>query len=132
MRLRKSAEPRTGLPLTLVTMSRGFKPALSAAIRLDLDHHGAFGRACGQGSSKVVGHVLRNHADAAAAHFAVADDLLHHRAHHVRGTAKPMPTLLPEGPMMAVLMPISSPARFTSAPPELPGLIEASVWMKSS
>ena len=34
--------------------------------------------------------------------------------------------------MIAVLMPISSPRRLTSAPPELPGLIEASVWMKSS
>src|SRR5437879_2210711 len=33
---------------------------------------------------------------------------------------------------MAVLMPTSSPRAFTSAPPELPGLIAASVWMKSS
>ena len=48
------------------------------------------------------------------------------------GTAKPMPTLPPEGPMIAELMPTSSPRRLTSAPPELPGLIEASVWMKSS
>ena len=48
------------------------------------------------------------------------------------GTAKPMPALLPDGPRMAVLMPISSPARLTRAPPELPGLIDASVWMKSS
>ena len=43
------------------------------------------------------------------------------------GTAKPMPTFPPDGPMMAVLMPTSSPRRFTSAPPELPGLIDASV-----
>jgi len=33
---------------------------------------------------------------------------------------------------MAVLMPISSPLELIRAPPELPGLIEASVWMKSS
>ena len=33
---------------------------------------------------------------------------------------------------MPVLMPMSSPRAFTSAPPELPGLIAASVWMKSS
>src|SRR5881397_3203390 len=33
---------------------------------------------------------------------------------------------------MAVLMPMSSPRALTSAPPELPGLIAASVWMKSS
>jgi hypothetical protein len=48
------------------------------------------------------------------------------------GIAKPMPTLPPLGARMAVLMPTSSPRRLTSAPPELPGLIEASVWMKSS
>ena len=33
---------------------------------------------------------------------------------------------------MAVLMPIRSPLASTSAPPELPGLIAASVWMKFS
>jgi len=48
------------------------------------------------------------------------------------GMAKPMPTLPPLGPMMAVLMPTRFPFRFTRAPPELPGLMEASVWMKSS
>ena len=29
-------------------------------------------------------------------------------------------------------MPTSSPRKFTNAPPELPGLMAASVWMKSS
>jgi len=33
---------------------------------------------------------------------------------------------------IAELMPISWPLRFTRAPPELPGLIAASVWMASS
>ena len=33
---------------------------------------------------------------------------------------------------MAVLMPMRSPLASTSAPPELPKLIGASVWMKSS
>jgi hypothetical protein len=33
---------------------------------------------------------------------------------------------------MALLMPTSSPLRLISAPPELPGLMEASVWMKFS
>ena len=49
------------------------------------------------------------------------------------GTAKPMPWL-PDDPWarMAVLIPINSPRSFTSAPPEFPGLIDASVWMKSS
>ena len=45
------------------------------------------------------------------------------------GTAKPM--VFARG-LIAVLMPITSPARFRSGPPELPGLIAASVWMKSS
>ena len=48
------------------------------------------------------------------------------------GMAKPMPMLPPELLKIAELMPISSPLRLTSAPPEFPGLIDASVWMKSS
>ena len=46
------------------------------------------------------------------------------------GMAKPAPAKEPEFEMMKVLMPISSPCAFTSAPPELPGLIAASVWIK--
>jgi hypothetical protein len=45
------------------------------------------------------------------------------------GTAKPMP--LPVD-VIAVLMPMTLPSMSKSGPPELPGLIEASVWMKSS
>ncbi len=48
------------------------------------------------------------------------------------GIAKPMPMLPPLPERIAELIPTSSPRRFTSAPPELPGLMEASVWMKSS
>ena len=47
------------------------------------------------------------------------------------GIAKPMPCEPPEREKIAVLTPISRPARSTSAPPELPGLIAASVWMKN-
>jgi hypothetical protein len=47
----------------------------------------------------------------------------------VIGIAKPMPCPLET---MAVLMPITRPSRFRSGPPELPGLIEASVWMNAS
>ena len=46
------------------------------------------------------------------------------------GMAKPMPTEPPDCEKIAVLMPTSVPSRSTSAPPELPGLIAASVWMK--
>ncbi len=46
------------------------------------------------------------------------------------GTAKPTPLDEPEREKIAVLMPISSPSMSTRAPPELPGLIGASVWMK--
>ena len=48
------------------------------------------------------------------------------------GMAKPMPTLPPLGARIAVFMPINSPRRLTRAPPELPGLIDASVWIKFS
>ncbi len=45
------------------------------------------------------------------------------------GTAKPMPTEPPVGDRIAVLMPMTSPFMLNSGPPELPLLIEASVWM---
>ncbi len=43
------------------------------------------------------------------------------------GIEKPIPMLPPEGERICELMPISSPAVLTSAPPELPRLIDASV-----
>ena len=43
------------------------------------------------------------------------------------GVAKPMPIEPPDGERIAVLMPITSPCRLNSGPPELPLLIEASV-----
>ncbi len=43
------------------------------------------------------------------------------------GIANPIPWAVVA---VAVLMPITWPAAFTSAPPELPGLIAASVWIK--
>ena len=48
------------------------------------------------------------------------------------GIAKPMPMLPPDDVRICELMPISCPPVLTSAPPELPSLIGASVWMKSS
>ncbi len=45
------------------------------------------------------------------------------------GMAKPMPWPLAT---MAVLIPTTSPLRFTSGPPLFPGLMDASVWIKSS
>jgi len=47
------------------------------------------------------------------------------------GMAKPMPCEPPEREKIAVLRPTRRPLRSTSAPPELPGLIAASVWMKN-
>ena len=44
------------------------------------------------------------------------------------GMANPIPEA---PPTIAVLIPMSCPSTLTSGPPELPGLIEASVWMKS-
>ena len=46
------------------------------------------------------------------------------------GMAKPTPCEPPLREKIAVFTPITSPPRLTSAPPELPGLIAASVWTK--
>ena len=48
------------------------------------------------------------------------------------GMANPIPILPPPRLKMALLMPTTSPRRLMSGPPLFPGLIEASVWMKSS
>ena len=45
------------------------------------------------------------------------------------GTAKPMPALAPDGLAICVFTPMRRPALSRSGPPELPGLIAASVWM---
>ena len=47
------------------------------------------------------------------------------------GTAKPIPLDAPEGEMIIVFIPMSSPAESRSGPPEFPGLMEASVWIIS-
>ena len=46
--------------------------------------------------------------------------------------AKPMPIEPPFGERIAVFTPITRPFMSKSGPPELPRLIAASVWMKSS
>ncbi len=46
--------------------------------------------------------------------------------------ANPMPAKAPLRLAIAVFMPTTSPRAFESGPPELPGLIAASVWMKFS
>ena len=43
-----------------------------------------------------------------------------------------MPTPLPVRDAIQVLMPMTEPSSATSEPPELPGLIDASVWMYSA
>ena len=45
------------------------------------------------------------------------------------GTAKPIPALAPDGLAICVFTPMRRPALSSSGPPELPGLIAASVWM---
>jgi hypothetical protein len=44
----------------------------------------------------------------------------------------PLPTVLPRPVAIAVFMPITSPRMSASGPPEFPGLIAASTWMKLS
>ena len=45
------------------------------------------------------------------------------------GTAKPTPSLAPELVSICWLIPTTLPSLSSSGPPELPGLIEASVWI---
>src|SRR5213082_2302043 len=75
-------------------------------------------------------HVLGDDPDPAADHPAVGDDLGEYPRTMFTGIAKPMPSTPRFLATMAVLMPTSAPLESISAPPELPKLIGASVWMK--
>ena len=57
---------------------------------------------------------------------------LDHRLDHAHGDREADADAAADCEKIAVLMPTSWPRRSTSAPPELPGLIAASVWMKFS
>jgi hypothetical protein len=48
------------------------------------------------------------------------------------GIAKPTPLLVPDSLAICALMPMTWPLRFSSGPPELPGLMAASVWIAPS
>ena len=50
----------------------------------------------------------------------------------LEGMAKPIPTEPPEGEKIAVFTPTTRPSMENEGPPELPRLIDASVWMKLS
>ena len=47
------------------------------------------------------------------------------------GMANPIPMEPPDREKIAVFTPTNRPSMVTSAPPELPGLMAASVWMKN-
>jgi hypothetical protein len=49
----------------------------------------------------------------------------------LEGTANPIPALTPVLEYIAELIPITSPFKFNNGPPELPGLIAASVCIIS-
>ena len=104
-------------------------PAASAgAAAVHAGNPGALGERFGLGLRG-----FRFQTQRAATHFAEGHQLAHDFLARLDGMAKPRPMLpaaLPRGLKLAMLMPTSSPFRLTSAPPELPGLIEASVWMK--
>jgi hypothetical protein len=57
----------------------------------------------------------------------VSEQSIFDRFGHIRGITKLTPSLAPPLERIDVLMPINSPFIFTSAPPKLPGLIEAAV-----
>jgi 8-oxo-dGTP pyrophosphatase MutT (NUDIX family) len=62
---------------------------------------------------------------------AYADQVAATRRMMLTGIAKPNPRLLSLRPEVTImsLIPITSPFRFSKGPPELPGLIDASVWI---
>ena len=82
-----------------------------------------------EGLREVLVHALDDDAEPPARHVPGRESCGRRRFTASMGMAKPMP--LPCG-LMAVLMPTTCPRRLKSGPPLLPGLMLASVWMKSS
>ena len=59
------------------------------------------------------------------------DDVQERRHGPPRQPRRPTPEEVPERDRMKELMPMMSPFMSTSGPPELPGLMAASVWIKN-
>ena len=90
-------------------------------------------RTCEAEAARDVGRDrLDRHAEHAAADLPLSISCVMTLRAMFAGIEKPIPMLPPDGDRICELMPISSPSVLTSAPPELPWLIGASVWMKSS
>ena len=75
---------------------------------------------------------LAGDADVGVLDLAVLAQLLERALDEVTGIAKPTPSLPPEVVSICWLIPITRPSASSSGPPELPGLIEASVWIAPS
>ena len=104
------------------------------AARHDLDDECARARLEAEVREIIARHRLHLHADAPAHDLArsqlrqqLADRVDRHGEADADVAALPPRSLL----MIAVLMPITSPRTLSSGPPELPGLIAASVWIIS-
>jgi hypothetical protein len=76
--------------------------------------------------------ILDAHAEIAAHDLAVLHEAFRDLADEVGGDGEADALKPPERLRMAVLMPMTRPSTSISAPPELPGLMAASVWMKFS
>ena len=98
----------------------------------DAGHQRALGLRHAEALGDLVGDRLDAHAEPAAPRLAEFASWLDDADGQLRGIEKPMPIEPPDGEMIAVLMPTTSPCMLNSGPPELPRLIAASVWMKSS
>jgi hypothetical protein len=119
-------------PSTSTMRSFGARPAPAAA------PPGVSSRTSAPCRSPCAGHRRGGDADARVGRLAGADDLLGDRLRLVdrdgeadADAAALLPAERPAAPRvaMAELMPTTSPRALTRAPPELPGLIAASVWM---
>ena len=71
----------------------------------------------------------RRHAEIGVARLAASRSCPTERLTTSIGTAKPTPSPPPERDWICWLIPITRPSAPTSGPPELPGLIAASVWI---
>src|SRR5829696_2251786 len=97
----------------------------------DTGDKGAFDhprRWCSDGQRRI----LYRDTDVSTPNAAMLNDLLHDSARHVDRHRKTDPDIAARRRKDSGVDADQLTRRFTSAPPELPGLMAASVWMKSS
>jgi hypothetical protein len=121
MRERSSAKLFSGLPFRLTITSPDLIPLSPSRSSQDFADEGAALSVDIHRFGDICAHFHAFNSQQAAFDFAKLNQLLSEGFRHITRNGKADADAAAAGARIAVLIPISSPFRFSSAPPELPG-----------